>query len=187
MKKNFFTYPGRLLGRCMTLMASVAFSVISADGFAAPAVSSDEGRLAGKVALVTGAGSGIGERTASLFAREGATVIVVDIAGQSARKTADAINRERGRAQAITADVTKEADVSAMIDTTVKTYGRLDILVNNAGVFDMLIPAGEVSDNIWNRVIATNLTAPLRTIRKAIPVFEKQKGGVIVNIASIAG
>lgn len=73
-----------------------------------------------------------------------------------------------------------------MVDTTVSTYGRLDILVNNTGIFDMLVPAGEVTDELWDRVIATNLTGPMRVIRKTLPVFEKQNGGVIVNTASIA-
>mgnify|MGYP000155188604 CR=1 FL=1 len=74
-----------------------------------------------------------------------------------------------------------------MVDAALSKYGRLDILVNNAGIFDELIPVGEVSDDLWYKVMETNLNAPMRGIRKVIPIFEKQGGGVIVNTASIAG
>lgn len=73
------------------------------------------------------------------------------------------------------------------MDATLEKYGRIDILVNNAGVFDELLPVGEISDELWDKVIATNLTAPMRGIRAVIPIFERQGGGVIVNTASIAG
>lgn len=151
-------------------------------------VTIDKGdRLANKVALVTGAASGNGEAIAKLFAAQGASVVVVDINGAGAEKVTQAITNAGGKAIAVTADVTKEADVQRMIDTATSQYGRLDILVNNAGVFDMLLPVGEVSDDVWNRVIDINLNAPMRAIRKAIPVFEKQGGGVIINTASVAG
>ena len=187
MKTKPFFRTGRFAGFCLTVALSVAFFVISPEIFAETVTSPSPGKLDQRVSLVTGAGSGMGEQIALLFAREGAKVVVVDIDGKTARKTAEAITAAKGEAIAVTADVTKEKDVQNMIDTAVKTWGRLDILINNAGVFDMLIPAGEVSDVLWNRVIDTNLTAPMRAIRAAIPVFEKQKGGVIVNIASIAG
>lgn len=144
-------------------------------------------KLTNKIALITGAASGNGQAMAKLFAAQGATVVIVDIDGQEAEQTAQAINKTGGKAFAIVADVTKQNDVERMIDTTVKKYGRLDILVNNAGVFDMLLPVAKVTDDIWLKTIDTNLTAPMRAIRQVIPQFEKQGGGIIINTASIAG
>lgn len=146
-----------------------------------------EGRLRDKVAIVTGAASGNGKAIAALFAREGAKVVLVDIDGTEVRKVMDMLERQNRTVTDIEADITKESCIQRMVDETLEKFGRIDILVNNAGVFDELLPAGEVSDEIWERVISTNLTAPMRGIRKVIPVFERQGGGVIVNTASIAG
>ena len=146
-----------------------------------------EGRLRDKVAIVTGAASGNGKAIAVLFAREGAKVVLVDIDGTEVRKVTDMLERQNRTVTDIEADVTKESCIQRIVDETLEKFGRIDILVNNAGVFDELLPAGEVSDEIWERVISTNLTAPMRGIRKVIPVFERQGGGVIVNTASIAG
>lgn len=145
------------------------------------------GRLKGKVAIVTGAASGNGKAIATLFSREGAKVVLVDIDEMNVNKVAEALSRKNQNIIAVMANVTKESDIQRMVDVTLERFGRIDILVNNAGVFDELIPVGEVSDEIWDKVIATNLTAPMRGIRKVIPIFEKQGGGVIVNTASIAG
>ena len=146
-----------------------------------------EGRLRDKVAIVTGAASGNGKAIAVLFAREGAKVVLVDIDGTEVRKVTDMLERQNRTVTDIEADVTKESCIQRIVDETLEKFGRIDILVNNAGEFDELLPAGEVSDEIWERVISTNLTAPMRGIRKVIPVFERQGGGVIVNTASIAG
>ena len=180
---------GRLARFYRTLAMSLALisSGMALAAAAGETVPDKNGKLANKVALITGAGSGMGREIALLFAKEGAAVVVADIDGISAGKTAETIRNARRQALAVTADVAREQDVSRMVDTTVSTYGRLDILVNNAGIFDMLVPAGEVTDELWDRVIATNLTGPMRVIRKTLPVFEKQNGGVIVNTASIAG
>lgn len=145
------------------------------------------GRLKGKVAIVTGAASGNGKAIATLFSREGAKVVLVDIDEMNVNKVAEALSRKNQNIIAVMANVTKESDIQRMVDVILERFGRIDILVNNAGVFDELIPVGEVSDEIWDKVIATNLTAPMRGIRKVIPIFEKQGGGVIVNTASIAG
>lgn len=144
-------------------------------------------RLKDKVALITGAASGNGKAIATLFASEGAKVMIADINGEGAELVAKSLAGKGLSAASVQADVTKESDVRKMVDATLAKYGRIDILVNNAGVFDELLPVGEVSDELWERVIATNLTAPMRGIRAVIPVFEKQGGGVIVNTASIAG
>ena len=144
-------------------------------------------RLKDKVALITGAASGNGKAMATLFASEGAKVMIADINGEGAELVAESLAGKGLSVASVQADVTKEADVKKMVDATLEKYGRIDILVNNAGVFDELLPVGEVSDELWDRVIATNLTAPMRGIRAVIPIFEKQGGGVIVNTASIAG
>ncbi|MBC2208404.1 SDR family oxidoreductase [Listeria booriae] len=144
-------------------------------------------KLAGKVAVVTGAASGMGRQIAELYAKEGAKVVVADIQLEEAQKTVDEIKANNGEALAVVANVMKEEDVQAMIDKAVETYGTLDILVNNAGIMDNFVPAGEVTDELWNRVFAINTTGVMRTTRKAISIFEKQGNGVIVNIASAGG
>ncbi|MBC1976815.1 SDR family oxidoreductase [Listeria booriae] len=144
-------------------------------------------KLAGKVAVVTGAASGMGRQIAELYAKEGAKVVVADIQLEEAQKTIDEIKANNGEALAVVANVMKEEDVQAMIDKAVETYGTLDILVNNAGIMDNFVPAGEVTDELWDRVFAINTTGVMRTTRKAISIFEKQGNGVIVNIASAGG
>lgn len=161
---------GRLAGFYRTLAMSLTLisSGMVLAAAAGETVPDKNGKLANKVALITGIGSCMGREIALLFTKEGAAVVVADIDGISAGKTAETIRNARGQALAVTADVAREQDVSRMVDTT---YGRLDILVNNAGIFDMLVPAGEVTDELWDRVIATNLTGPMRVIRKTLPVF----------------
>lgn len=144
-------------------------------------------RLKDKVALITGAASGNGKAMATLFASEGAKVMIADINGEGAEQVAKSLVAKGLSVASVQADVTKEADIARMMNVTLERYGRIDILVNNAGVFDELLPVGDVSDELWDKVIATNLTAPMRGIRAVIPIFEKQGGGVIVNTASIAG
>ena len=161
----------------------ILFSGLACSAYARPTGT----RLKGKVALITGAASGNGKAMAALFASEGAKVMIADINGKGAEEVAQSLVGKGLAAASVRVDVTKEADVKKMIDVTLDMYGRIDILVNNAGVFDEVVPVGEVSDEFWDKVIATNLTAPMRGIRAIIPVFERQGGGVIVNTASIAG
>lgn len=163
------------------------FTGLLFQAYANPTEQENGMKLKNKVALVTGAASGNGKAIASLFAKEGAKIVIADINADGANAFARELSERGFDAVAVHADVTKEEDVRKMLDATLSKYGRLDILVNNAGVFDELIPVGNVSDDIWNKVIATNLTAPMRAIRAAIPIFERQGGGVIVNTASIAG
>lgn len=144
-------------------------------------------KLAGKVAVVTGGASGMGRQIAELYAKEGAKVVVADIQLEEAQETVDEIKANNGEALAVVANVMKEEDIQAMIDKAVETYGTLDILVNNAGIMDNFVPAGEVTDELWDRVFAINTTGVMRTTRKAISIFEKQGNGVIVNIASAGG
>ncbi|TMV44928.1 SDR family oxidoreductase [Paenibacillus mesophilus] len=144
-------------------------------------------KLEGKVAVVTGAGSGMGKEIAVLFAKEGAKVIVSDMNEQSAQATVALIQANNGIAVSVAANVAKEEDVRNMIDAAVENFGTLDILVNNAGIMDGMVPAHELTDESWERVFAVNATGPMRAIRKALPIFMEKGKGTIVNIASVGG
>ncbi len=144
-------------------------------------------KLEDKVAVVTGAGSGMGRAIAILFAREGARVVVSDMNLETAQAVVDTIMVEGGTAVAVTANVAREDDVQALIHSAVSTYGTLDILVNNAGIMDNFTPAGAVTDELWERVFAVNATGPMRTIRASLPLFTEKGSGVIINIASAGG
>lgn len=143
-------------------------------------------RFVGKVVLVTGGGSGIGEATLTAFAAEGAKVIVVDIHEANAHRVAQAIREKGGHASAFPADVADPKDAEAMITYAVDTFGRLDILHNNATALEI----GRVADLTiegWNRTIAVNLTATFLGTKFALPVMITQGGGAIVNTASVSG
>ena len=141
-------------------------------------------RLQGKVALVTGGGSGIGESTSILLGREKAKVAVADIQGESAEVTAEAINKAGGAAIALQTDVTQAADVEKMVKTTVKIYGKLDILINNAGM-GATGDVVELSEADWQRVMDVNLKGIFLGCKYAIPEMIKAGGGSIINIASM--
>ena len=144
-------------------------------------------KLQNKVAVVTGAGSGMGKAIAALFAKEQARVIVADINLEAAKATAADITTNGGIALPVASNVALEKDVQNMIDTAVSSYGTLDILVNNAGIMDNFMPAGAVTDELWEKVFAVNATGPMRAIRKALPIFITKGSGIIVNIASAGG
>lgn len=144
------------------------------------------GRVAGKVALITGGGSGIGEATALRLHEEGAKIVVVDINRESALKVAEVINAQGGSASAFAADVADEAATKAMIKHAVDTFGRLDILHNNATAVEV----GAVKDltlDGWNKTLAVNVTAPFLATKHVLPIMIAQGGGAIVNTASISG
>ena len=143
-------------------------------------------RLAGKVALITGGGSGIGEATAQRFCAEGARVLVVDINARNAQRVANALRERGGEAGHFAADVTDPAAVQDMIQHGVTMFGRLDILHNNATAAEMGSVA-ELSLEGWNRTLAVNVTAPFLATKYAIPIMLNQGGGAIVNTASISG
>lgn len=144
-------------------------------------------RLAGKVAVVTGAASGMGEAIARLFAQEGAQVVAADVAFDGVQRVVNEIKATGGKAVAVAANVAVERDVQNMIDTAVREFGTLDILVNNAGIMDNMMPAHELTDELWERVLAVNVTGPMRAIRRALPLFMEKGEGNIINIASIGG
>lgn len=144
-------------------------------------------KLDGKVAVVTGAASGMGKAIAELFAAEGAKVVVSDLNLDKAQEVVDGIKAKGGEAIALVANVAKEEDVQGLIDGTVSQYGTVDILINNAGIMDNFVPAGDLTDELWDKVFAVNTTGPMRTIRKVLPIFTEKKSGVIVNVASVGG
>lgn len=143
--------------------------------------------IAGKVALVTGAGQGIGASTAKLFAREGAKVVVSDVLDDKGAEVVAAIKADGGDATYVHADVSSEEQVKALIDTTVQTYGRLDFGINNAGIGGLSAPTGDYTLADWNKVIGINLTGVFLCMRYEIPEILKTGGGAIVNVSSILG
>ena len=145
------------------------------------------GRLDGKVALVTGAASGIGRATALAFAREGAKVVIADIAVREGPETVRMIQKAGGEAIFVKADVSQEADVDALVKETVERCGRLDCAVNNAGIDGDAALTADCSKQNWDRVIATNLTGVFLGMKYQIPQMLKQGGGAIVNTASTMG
>src|SRR6202165_307609 len=147
-------------------------------------------RLKGKTALVVGAGSigpgwGNGMAPAVSLPHEGAQVFCVDRDAAAAAETVKIIASEGGQATAFTADVSRAADVEAMVAACLKTYGRIDVLDNNVGIAEMGNVV-EVSESEWDRVFAVNLKSAFLSMKHVIPVMQKQGGGSIINISSIA-
>ncbi|WP_407885719.1 SDR family NAD(P)-dependent oxidoreductase [Levilactobacillus sp. N40-8-2] len=144
-------------------------------------------QLANKVAIVTGAGSGKGQAIAELFAKQGAQVVAADSNTEALKAVVDGINAAGGTAIAAVTDVTKDADVTAMVQRAVDQFGRLDILVNNAGMLDKLAPADTLTNELWDRVMTVNTTSVMLATREALKRFTTQDAGVILNIAAVEG
>ncbi|WP_417610976.1 SDR family NAD(P)-dependent oxidoreductase [Owenweeksia hongkongensis] len=144
-------------------------------------------QLENKVALVTGAGSGIGKAVATLYAKEGAKVIVNDINEENGQLVVDQIKSDGGEAFFIGGDVSKEEDVQNLIKNTVEKYGQLDIACNNAGIGGEQNLTGQYSVDSWNKVVAINLNGVFLNCKYQLEQMEKNGGGVIVNMASIHG
>jgi NAD(P)-dependent dehydrogenase (short-subunit alcohol dehydrogenase family) len=145
------------------------------------------GLVNGKVALVTGGGSGIGRATALIFAREGAKVVVADVLVEGGEETVRLIKAAGGDACFVKTDVSKAAEVEALINKAVATYGRLDCAHNNAGIEGATGRTADYKEEDWNRVILVNLTGVWLCMKYEIPQMLKQGGGAIVNTASDAG
>jgi NAD(P)-dependent dehydrogenase (short-subunit alcohol dehydrogenase family) len=145
------------------------------------------GGLTGKVALVTGASSGIGRASALAFGREGAKVVVADIVAEGGEETVSLIKKAGGEALFVRAEVSKAAEVAALINTAVATYGRLDCAHNNAGIEGAAATTVECTEENWDRIIAINLKGVWLCMKYEIPQMLKQGGGAIVNTASGAG
>ena len=144
-------------------------------------------KLADKVALITGAGSGMGRAAAALFAREGAKVAAVDINEASSKETVAAIASGGGEAFAMRVDVSNSEDARAMCDEAVRRYGGLDIVYNNAGIEGEGGFMAQLSEDAFDRVIAINLRGVWLGMKYALPHLIKRGGGSIINTASVAG
>jgi NAD(P)-dependent dehydrogenase (short-subunit alcohol dehydrogenase family) len=142
-------------------------------------------RLVNKVALITGAGNGIGRATAQLFAQEGAKVIAQDVNADMAQETVQLIRKAGGEAVSIGGDVASSADAEAMVNKAVDTYGRLDVLFNNAGVWygGTIL---DISEEDWDRTMAVNVKGIYLVSRYAVQRMMRQEGGSIINAASVA-
>lgn len=145
------------------------------------------GRLEGKVALITGGGSGIGGATAHLFAGEGAKVVVADLKIETAREVADAVASEGGDAIALAGDVSVRADCEALVAGTVEQYGRIDVLINSAGVTPRYAPPEWDWEQKWDWTIGINLKGSMMMSYFAVEQMKKQGSGSIVNLASVIG
>ena len=150
------------------------------------------GMLDGKSTLITGGGGGIGRATALTFAREGARIAVADLAAEAARETVALVNSAGGQAISLSGDMSRDADVRAMIDAVVGTYGRLDCAFNNAGIAGWHVEAAgkktaDWSEEAFDRMIEVNLKGVWLCMRAEIRQMLTQGGGAIVNTASIAG
>ena len=144
------------------------------------------GRLAGKRAIVTGAGSGIGRASATLFAAQGARVLAVD-RSESVHETAQAIREAGGQAESMTADAGLEADVKAYVARAVEAFGGLDVIYANAGISGGAVPLEEQTPELWMEVLRVNLIGPFLAVKHASPVMVAQGAGSIVCTASVAG
>jgi 3-oxoacyl-[acyl-carrier protein] reductase len=143
-------------------------------------------RLANKVAIITGAGSGIGEVTAKLFANEGATVVLVGRNLDKLNRVASGI-KKNGNAIAIRADITNEGEVQTVAEQTLRQFAKIDILINNAAVINDPVAFHQTTDSAWKELVDTNLIGTFRMTRAVLPSMMEKNAGSIVNISSVAG
>jgi len=143
--------------------------------------------FSGKVAFITGASSGMGRATALAFARAGASVVAADIAEQGNQETARMIEDLGGRGISVPCDVTRGEDVKAALDKAVETFGRLDIAFNNAGIEQPVAATADISQAVWDRIVAVNLSGVFLCMKCEIPLMLRNGGGAIVNTSSGAG
>jgi NAD(P)-dependent dehydrogenase (short-subunit alcohol dehydrogenase family) len=141
----------------------------------------------GKVAIVTGAASGIGKSIAELYAREGAAVVLSDINQEVGERTTEEIRKAGGEAMFVRADVSKASDCESMVKATLTKYGRLDFACNNAGIGGDQNPTADYSIESWEKAIAVNLSGVFYCMKYQLPAMLRTGGGAIINMASILG
>jgi len=144
-------------------------------------------RLEGKVAIITGAGSGMGRAMANLFAAEGAKIIAAEWHAGTLQEVVDEVTAAGGVIRGVQGNVALEADCGTIVDTAMDAFGRVDVLCNNAGVMDINQGVAEVTNEMWDRVLGINLNGPMFLTRKVVPIMIAQGGGSVVNTASVAG
>src|SRR5699024_1519523 len=144
------------------------------------------GRLDETVAIITGSGAAIGKEIAHTYANAGEKEIIAELNDAAIDDTGKALADAGFAAYGIIVNGAKEADITKMFDETIEKYGKVDIIVNNAGVGDNMQAAGNVEDNVWERVMSINVDGVMRITRKAIPLFLENGGGTFVNMASIS-
>ncbi len=144
-------------------------------------------KMENKIAVITGASSGMGRAIAALFAKEGAKVLAVARRIDRLEELAKEAQGYAGQIIPYAGDMLVKEQAEGIIDEAVKRFGKLDILINNAGLMDDFSPVGEYSDAMYDKVMKLNLEAPFQSMRRAIKEFEKQGGGVIINVASVGG
>jgi NADP-dependent 3-hydroxy acid dehydrogenase YdfG len=142
--------------------------------------------IEGKVVVITGASSGLGEATARFLSAQGATVVLGARRVDRLRLLADELNGSGGKALAITTDVTDYDQVKRLVDAAVQTYGRVDVIINNAGLMPSS-PLERLKIDDWNRMIDVNIKGVLYGIAAALPYMKEQKAGHIINVSSVAG
>lgn len=143
-------------------------------------------RLQGKIAVITGAGTGIGKTTALRFAKEGAKVVVTDINLENVKKTADEIQQSGGEALALHHDVSHEDSWTQVVESSLSAYGQIDILFNNAGIY-FIKPLAETTLDEFNRMMSINVTSVFLGMKHVMPLMAKKGGGAVINASSVAG
>ena len=145
------------------------------------------GRLEGKVAIITGSGQGLGRAAALLFAQEGAKVAVVDVNSESSQDTVDIILQDGGDAIALEVDVGNVGDVQRMATETAHKYGRIDVLINNAAIYGGGVHVLEIDEDVWDAVMRINVKGTFLCSKQVIPYMQQHGGGSIVCVASVSG
>lgn len=144
-------------------------------------------KLDNKVAIITGAGAGLGRASAIMFAKEGAKIVVADIADTAGEETVAAIKSGGGEAIFVHTDVTLASDAENLIKATMRKFGKIDILFNNAGITHPKTPIEDLDESVWDRHYAINVKGIFLITKRAVPIMKKARGGVIINMASVAG